>query len=90
MHNINIINLRTQRVTYFIPSVDVFCYCHFLKDIKFVLTVKSCVLCDCLFSTLCVATIVYCRLVLWSVDRPIILILFANSAWKLYVGCFCC
>jgi len=42
-----IINLRTQRITYFIPSVDVFCYCHFLKDVKFVLTVKSCVLCDC-------------------------------------------
>ena len=27
MHNI--INLRTQRITYFIPSVDVFCYYHF-------------------------------------------------------------
>jgi len=48
MHNT--INLRTQRTTYFIPSVDVFCYCHFLKDVKFVLTIrgpKSCVLCDC-------------------------------------------
>ena len=45
MHNT--INLRTQRTTYFIPSVDVFCYCHFLKDVKSVLTVKSCVLCDC-------------------------------------------
>jgi len=45
MHNI--INLRTQRITYFIPSVDVFCYCLLLKDVKFVLTVKSCVLCDC-------------------------------------------
>ena len=39
MHNT--INLRTQHITYFIPSVDVFCYCHFLKDVKFVLTVKS-------------------------------------------------
>jgi len=45
MHNI--INLRTQRITYFILSVDIFCYCHLLKDVKFVLTVKSCVLCDC-------------------------------------------
>jgi len=30
MHNI--INLRTQRITYFIPSVDVFCYCHFWDE----------------------------------------------------------
>jgi len=36
MHNI--INLHMQRITYFIPSEDVFCYCHFLKDVKFVLT----------------------------------------------------
>jgi len=29
----------------FIPSVDVFCYCHFSR--KFVQTAKNCVLCDC-------------------------------------------
>ena len=45
MHNI--INLRMQRITYFIPSVDVFCYCHFLKTLNLCWQFKSCVLCDC-------------------------------------------